>query len=86
MKSAWFAQLKNKPCSRCGGTFPPYVMDWHHRDPSQKKFPLNAGNLTRTEESILAEVAKCDLLCANCHRIVEYGNGAVEQAALPAGK
>jgi hypothetical protein len=62
-------EAKSQPCERCGGSFPIYVMEFHHRDPSEKKCEIaNAPtpNLARKE------LAKCDVLCANCHRIVEH--------------
>ena len=62
-------QAKNAPCRDCGGSFPPWVMDLHHRDPGDKKFRFGGG-YTHTEEAIRAEIAKCDVLCANCHREV----------------
>lgn len=56
-----------KPCMDCGKTYPPYVMDFDHRDPKLKSHVI--GNMhfamvKRLEE----EAAKCDLVCANCHR------------------
>lgn len=62
--------LKAAPCTDCGGVFPPCVMDFDHRDPSQKKG--NIGNMVgqgRSNASIASEIAKCDLVCANCHKI-----------------
>lgn len=69
-------QLKDNPCTDCGVRYPPYVMDFDHRDPSQKKFGLSIGgnNYSRSEKAILAEVAKCDLVCSNCHRERTHGN------------
>jgi|ERR1035437_1576822 hypothetical protein len=62
--------LKDGPCTDCGGRFPPECMDWDHlRD---KKFDLANAN-TRSPASILAEIAKCELVCANCHRIRTKG-------------
>jgi predicted transcriptional regulator len=59
--------IKEAPCMDCGGKYPPYVMDFDHRDPSQKM-----GEVTRLvssgEKRVLEEVAKCDVVCANCHR------------------
>jgi hypothetical protein len=55
------------------------VLDFHHIDPSQKKINLNMAwkqNIGR--QAILDEIAKCELVCANCHRILhwEERNGA----------
>lgn len=70
-KKSWLAEQKNHPCSRCGGRFPACVMDFHHRDPSTKLFSVGQ-NLHFSEARLVAEIAKCDLYCANCHRIIEH--------------
>lgn len=68
---AWLASLRDE-CVHCGEA-DPVVLDFHHRDASQKKFQL-IGSLcySRSREAILSEVAKCDVLCANCHRREEH--------------
>lgn len=58
--------LKSAPCTDCGGNFHPYCMDFDHRDQSIKYKDISQIN--RIDE-ILEEVKKCDLVCANCHRI-----------------
>lgn len=66
--------LKNVPCADCGGIFPPCCMDFHHRDPKTKKALVS--QLVRMKNSLLLEeAAKCDLICANCHRIRTYMKG-----------
>lgn len=60
-------ELKNKPCSDCGICYPYYVMDFDHRPGETKRF--NLGNsIARSERLLREEAAKCDLVCANCHR------------------
>jgi len=60
---------EGKSCLRCGFDNP-LALDFHHRNPRHKDVALaKAIELGWGEERILAEVAKCDLLCANCHRI-----------------
>jgi hypothetical protein len=62
-------QLKNHPCSDCKNSFPPVAMDFDHVR-GEKKFGIALARMGNyTAEKILAEVAKCDLVCANCHRI-----------------
>lgn len=56
-------------CERCGYDRCLAALEWHHRDPTAKEFALNDG-ATRSLERMREEVAKCDLLCANCHREV----------------
>jgi hypothetical protein len=67
-KKAWLNQVKNVPCMDCGNCYPPECMDFDHRDPSGKRFTI-AQNLTRRLSDVLEEIAKCDIVCANCHRI-----------------
>lgn len=65
-------KLKDQPCKRCGGKFPPYVMDFHHIDPTTKKFGIGSGSFRRSLKQLLEEIEKCELYCANCHRIIEH--------------
>jgi len=54
-------------CIDCGYSTCPEALQFHHRDPSTKEFGLGkfSGSLAR----LMKEAAKCDLVCANCHRI-----------------
>src|SRR5215471_16506191 len=75
--------LKARPCMDCGGSFPPYVMDFDHRDPATKIGPVSRLLYQGLGWSkIVAEVAKCDLGCANCHRIRTHNRGAVPERPL----
>jgi len=48
--------------------FPDSVYEFHHRDPNEKDFTI--GNcLNKRWETIKSELDKCDLVCANCHRL-----------------
>lgn len=58
----------NLPCADCGQIFHPCAMDFHHRNPAEKSGQIS--NITTwSEDRIRAELAKCELLCAVCHRI-----------------
>lgn len=60
--------LKTGPCVDCGNSYMPFAMDFDHR--FDKEFNIsNAGRITTSIERILKEIAKCDLVCATCHRI-----------------
>lgn len=63
-------EAKGVPCADCGRRFPPYVMDFDHRPGEEKCFNLSiaAGQTRLSRERIAAEIAKCDVVCANCHR------------------
>lgn len=58
---------KNRPCTDCGQTFPPYVMDFDHLPGREKAFNVSAGRAIGLAK-VQAEIDKCDLVCANCHR------------------
>lgn len=60
-------ELKNKPCTDCGQTFPHYVMDFDHL--GNKKHSISEMRQGFVWEKILEEISKCELVCANCHRI-----------------
>jgi hypothetical protein len=63
-------KLREVPCADCGGRFAPHQMDFDHRDPSEKKFWLCSGRAAlKSREQLLVEAAKCDIVCANCHRL-----------------
>lgn len=54
-------------CMVCGYNKCHAALDFHHRDQSTKKHNIcRVWNLSW--ERAMEEIAKCDLLCANCHR------------------
>lgn len=59
----------NNQCCDCGQSYPPYVYDFHHLDPSKKDYSFGAistNSWAVIEKEILG---KCVMLCSNCHRI-----------------
>jgi 5-methylcytosine-specific restriction endonuclease McrA len=61
--------LSDKSCSRCGIT-DSRVLEFDHMDPATKSFGINNGIRNSLHwERILEEIEKCQILCANCHRI-----------------
>ncbi len=66
-KQDYIRQAKNKPCMDCNESYPHYVMDFDHRDPDKKLWTIATMN-TRTWKQIKEEIAKCDVVCSNCHR------------------
>jgi hypothetical protein len=59
--------LRAEPCTDCGGTFAPVAMDFDHVRGTKLK---NVSAMSTYPWSrVLEEVAKCDLVCACCHRI-----------------
>jgi hypothetical protein len=71
------AELKNVPCADCGVKYPPYVMDFDHR--GDKLFEISdAIGREVSLDRFLAEIAKCDVVCSNCHRERHHGPVAEE--------
>lgn len=63
-------ELRVRPCSDCGRSFAPYQMDFDYREGTAKRFSMTSGgSMLRPTSELLAEAAKCDVVCANCHRI-----------------
>jgi len=61
-------QLLGGKCQQCGWTGDQAAMQFHHLDPHKKDFIIGAvGN--KSWDSIMSEMKKCVLLCANCHMI-----------------
>ena len=56
----------------CNVTYPSYVMDFDHVR-GEKKFLLARGHQKTGFNQVIAEMAKCDVVCSNCHRIRTHG-------------
>lgn len=63
----WYAALKSGSCTDCGKTFPPIVMHWDHLPGVEKIADVGKLAARHNRRLVLAEIAKCELVCANCH-------------------
>ncbi len=68
-------------CVICGYSRSMVALQFHHVDPSTKRFNLGMKGISRSLETVRAEAAKCVLLCANCHAEVEAGISILPDAA-----
>lgn len=57
-----------KPCTDCKRVYPHYVMDFDHLPQFKKEIKIASHGTLHSEETLLKEFAKCELVCANCHR------------------
>jgi hypothetical protein len=60
---------ENKPCTDCGNFFAHYIMEYDHvpeRGPKKCSVAAAVGRGPGTL-TFINELAKCDLVCANCH-------------------
>lgn len=72
-------KAKDVPCKDCGQRYPSYVMDFDHLH--DKKFVIGSYTFV-TVEALLEEIAKCDVVCANCHRERTHRR-KIESHAIP---
>ena len=59
-------------CQCCGYNKCNSALELHHINPEEKEFTFSA-NTNRGWETIVSELKKCTLVCANCHREIEAG-------------
>ena len=63
--------LKSIPCMDCNQSFHVVAMDFDHRDPEHKIDEISrlVEMLKVSDEDLMKEVLKCDVVCSNCHRL-----------------
>lgn len=64
--------LKERPCKDCKVQYPRYVMEYDHLPGHHKKFNLSQVPSSATISEVLEEIKKCEVVCANCHRLRTY--------------
>ena len=57
--------FRQRSCVDCGEG-DPLVLEFDHL--ANKKFNIAKGLRNRSWQAVLDEIAKCDVVCANCHR------------------
>lgn len=67
------------PCRDCNGIFPWYVMEFDHVPERGPKLFSIARATTKGINQVRAEIAKCDVVCANCHLIRTYKRGQMHR-------
>ena len=69
----WLREMKTgKACTDCGGVFPPEAMQWDHLPGTIKLGTISKSMRGLRPKLIFEELAKCELVCANCHAIRTY--------------
>jgi hypothetical protein len=67
---AMILAAKDQPCKDCGGRWHPLVMEFDHLPGTTKRTNMGDGKARRFGRmTILAEIAKCDVVCPTCHRL-----------------
>src|SRR3989344_5030928 len=82
-KREFLIKTKNVPCSDCGIKYPFYVMDFDHQIVKDKIKEVSYM-FTRnwSLDKIQKETEKCEVVCANCHRIRTYEKRNAEVAKV----
>jgi hypothetical protein len=62
----YLSVIKSKPCTDCHNIYHPVCMDFDHIYGKEKAVSVLRG---RSIERIMEEIVKCELVCANCHRL-----------------
>jgi hypothetical protein len=71
--------LKEKPCTDCKESYPYYVMDFDHRAGEEKLYEPNKLTLVGSMRVVIEGLAKCDVVCSNCHRIRTHERSALSE-------
>ncbi len=74
--------LMGGSCEGCGRDGPTGVFEFHHRESATKEFGIGEDGVVRPWHVIVAELAKCVMLCANCHREVHAGVRWIDDGLL----
>lgn len=62
-------EYRGHACERCGMPYEKGRFHWHHRDPSKKHKKISwLCHQPCSERMLKAELEKCELLCASCHK------------------
>ncbi len=72
---------KNHPCIDCGED-DWIVLEFDHRPGTVKRFTISSTRFL-TMKTMVLEIAKCDVRCANCHRRVTYARRIAKGLATP---
>lgn len=71
--SVWLRELKeSNPCLDCGVSYPYYVMQFDHVRGTKLGNVSAAITNDWSRTKIEAEIAKCELVCSNCHAVRTY--------------
>ena len=70
-------KMKEKPCSDCRVQYPYYVMQFDHMH--SKEYDIATLVNYNNRGKIESEIAKCEVVCANCHAERTHRRGIVQR-------
>lgn len=60
-------EIKRTPCVDCGVQYEPWIMQFDHREGEVKNGVVAKLVNEYKRKKVFEEIAKCDIVCANCH-------------------
>ena len=83
-RGGWLRGLKaGRPCTDCGRVFDPPVMQWDHLPAFEKLGDISGSWTGHSNDELLSEIAKCELVCTNCHTIRTFERNGWGPWSLP---
>jgi hypothetical protein len=69
-KKQWLDEYKlERGCADCGYRDRPEALEFDHLPEFEKSFTISLKVMSKTLDKLQEEVAKCEVVCSNCHRI-----------------
>lgn len=75
-------EAKKNPCVDCGNTFHPVAMDFDHVRGEKINEVAYLVSHARSIRVIQEEIDKCELVCANCHRVRTWGSNIIYEGVI----
>jgi hypothetical protein len=85
-KRAIVDDMKQAPCTDCNRTFPSVCMDFDHVRGEKKAGITQLVGQHWSVEVLMEEFAKCELVCACCHRIRTHQDKALHKSRINNGR
>ena len=75
----WLRELKGStPCADCGEVFHYCQMDFDHTEGTKEHDVSQMISRNKSRSAIETEISKCELVCANCHRLRSWNRSQAE--------
>lgn len=72
--------FKDRPCADCGIEYPPCILDFDHVS-GTKEFDIGFKYHSVAIDRLLDEIMKCEVVCANCHRMRTYRRSSMDRTS-----
>ncbi len=67
LKKKYLIEMLGFKCHRCNYNKCIRALQFHHKDPSKKKFVIGENLIYMSLAKLKKEASKCEVLCSNCH-------------------